>query len=1218
MHLKKNLVKYIYILWGIALFPFIVLAEHYNIKIYTVEDGLPQSQVYCLYQARNGYLWIGTLGGGVGKFDGITFTNYTTKDGLVDNQVRTIFEDTENKLWFGTDKGVCVYNGFAFQRPAAGDVLNDSVVRIIRADNAGNTWIGSDTGAWKYDGKTFRHFTRKDGLPDDVITSILADSKGNLWFGTDAGGAARYDGSTFTHFKIPGSPVNDTVYSILEDHKGNLWFGAHGGVCKYDGKSFRDYTGKDGLSRNPVKAILEDRESNLWFATDGGGVCKYDGRVFTYITEKNGLASNVVWSLLEDREGNIWIGTYRGGLNKYSGDAFTYFSSKDGLGDDVIRSIMVDRDGYFWFGTFRGGAGRFDGKTVTNFTKKDGLVDDFVLTTFQDRKGNLWFGTYNGVSKFDGKKFANLTPKDGLSDRVIRVIFEDQAGNIWFGTNKNGIDRFDGKTITNFSTKDGLPDNQVTAIVEDPDREGTFWIGTLNGIGMYDGETFSNISKKCGIKQKNIYSIIPDPRGGLWFAAYGDGILKYKDCSFQIFNSNDGLINDNVVSLCFDNRGKLWIGTEKGICLFETEIYAQTGQKVFKSYGPAEGFSGVECIHNAVCKDDNGNTWFGTIKGAIRCNPFKEKPNTVEPVTHITGLRLLTGGKNLIDYAGGISPENGLPLYLRLPYDKNYLVFDFIGLNFTAPGKVQYRYQLEGFDHFWVPCGEGSYADYPNLPPGNYTFKVKASNSDGVWNKKPVSYSFKITPPFWQTWWFYLISAIAVMGSIYAFIKIRVKHLEKQRAILEEKVRISTLALKEEKEKVERINLELEKRVLERTSELVKTNQALHEEMALKKELEAQLLHAQKMEAIGTIAGGIAHDFNNLLMGILGNVSLILTDEEFSRTYKGELKAIEQCVQNGAGLTRQLLGFARRGKYQAIPMDLNSLIEESAKMFNRTRKEITIYGKYEPHLWAVDADRGQIEQVLLNLLVNAWQAMPDGGNIYLQTENVTLAENVVKPYDLKPGNYVKISITDTGVGMDEATRVRVFEPFFTTKELGRGTGLGLASVYGIITNHAGIIEVHSEKGAGTTFTIYLPASQKEIVMEKKAPETVYLKGREAILLVDDEELVAEVGEKLLKRLGYTVLVARNGADGLEIYKKYIDRIALVILDMIMPGMGGKETFERLKEIDPGVKVLLSSGYSMDGQAAEILKSGCKGFIQKPFAMMELSQKIRSLLDSKNN
>jgi signal transduction histidine kinase len=236
-----------------------------------------------------------------------------------------------------------------------------------------------------------------------------------------------------------------------------------------------------------------------------------------------------------------------------------------------------------------------------------------------------------------------------------------------------------------------------------------------------------------------------------------------------------------------------------------------------------------------------------------------------------------------------------------------------------------------------------------------------------------------------------------------------------------------------------------------------------------KKEPEAQLRHAQKMEAIGTMAGGVAHDFNNLLMGIMGNVSLMLLNASPNHPHYSELKHIEQCVQRGADLTKQLLGFAMGGKYETIPTNLNEIIKNSAKMFNRTRKEISIHEKYETDLRPVEVDRGQIEQVLVNLYVNAWQAMPGGGNIYIQTENVTLNEKEAKPYNVKPGNYVKTSITDTGVGMDEETRQRIFEPFFTTKEMGRGTGLGLASVYGIIKNHGGFTQVDSEKNRGTTF-----------------------------------------------------------------------------------------------------------------------------------------------------
>jgi len=368
------------------------------------------------------------------------------------------------------------------------------------------------------------------------------------------------------------------------------------------------------------------------------------------------------------------------------------------------------------------------------------------------------------------------------------------------------------------------------------------------------------------------------------------------------------------------------------------------------------------------------------------------------------------------------------------------------------------------------------------------------------------------------------------------------------------------------------------------------------------------------MEAIGTMAGGIAHNFNNLLMGVLGNVSLILSDTAPSHPYYAELKSIEQCVQRGTELTKQLLGFALGGKYEVKPTDLNEIVNNSSDMFSRTKKEITIHGKYETQLWAVEVDRGQIELVLVNLYVNAWQAMPGGGDIYLQTENVILGENDMKTYNVEPGNYVKVSITDTGVGMDEATRQRIFEPFFTTKEMGSGTGLGLASVYGIIKNHGGVIHVYSEKGEGTTFNIYLSASEKKIVKEKKLPEKL-LEGTETILLVDDEMFLLDVGQQMLKKMGHTVLKAESGEKAIETYRENKHEIDLVILDMIMPGMGGAETYERLKKINSNVKVLLSSGYSLSGKAAEILERGCNGFIQKPFRLKKLSQKIRSILDS---
>jgi len=380
-----------------------------------------------------------------------------------------------------------------------------------------------------------------------------------------------------------------------------------------------------------------------------------------------------------------------------------------------------------------------------------------------------------------------------------------------------------------------------------------------------------------------------------------------------------------------------------------------------------------------------------------------------------------------------------------------------------------------------------------------------------------------------------------------------------------------------------------------------------------RKRLEDQLRHAQRMEALGTLAGGISHDFNNLLMGIQGRTSLMLMDTDSSHSNFKHLSGIEGYVKYAADLTKQLLGFARGGKYEVKSTDLNKLVRKTSGMFGRTKKEITIQEKYEENLFVSEVDQSQLELVLLNLYVNAWQAMPAGGDLYIQTENVTIDENYIVHPQAKAGKYAKISIADTGIGMDEVTRQKIFDHFFTTKEMGRGAGLGLASAYGIVKNHGGFITVDSQKREGSTFSIYLPASEPEMIDEKELAKAIS-EGVETILLVDDEAMILDVGERLLEKLGYDVLIARGGKEALEIYKKNRHTINMVILDMIMPEMSGSETYDKLKEINSEIKVLLSSGYSVDGQATEILKRGCNGFLQKPFGFEELSQKIREILD----
>ncbi len=382
-----------------------------------------------------------------------------------------------------------------------------------------------------------------------------------------------------------------------------------------------------------------------------------------------------------------------------------------------------------------------------------------------------------------------------------------------------------------------------------------------------------------------------------------------------------------------------------------------------------------------------------------------------------------------------------------------------------------------------------------------------------------------------------------------------------------------------------------------------------------RQQMAVQVQQAQKMEAIGTLAGGIAHDFNNLLMAIQGNISLLLLNKEPHHRDTTYLKNIETAVQRASELTRQIVGFARGGKYEARITDLNQVLAKTADMFGRSKKEITVHTHLQRGLWAVEADQSQIEQVLLGMFVNAWQAMPDGGELRLTTTNAVVEpQDSQKPPDAPAGRYACIAIVDTGVGMDAGVQARIFEPFFTTKATSQATGMGLSSAFGIIKNHRGFISVQSQPGRGSIFRIYLPAAGEEAPLSPPGPTRRHAsKAVRTILLVEDEGIVAEIGSQMLERLGYRVLVAKSGAEAMSLHEQHQAEIDLVILDMIMPGMGGGVVFDRLHALSPETPVLLSSGYSLNGQALDILKRGCRGFIQKPFNIEQLQQKIREIL-----
>jgi signal transduction histidine kinase/CheY-like chemotaxis protein len=391
-------------------------------------------------------------------------------------------------------------------------------------------------------------------------------------------------------------------------------------------------------------------------------------------------------------------------------------------------------------------------------------------------------------------------------------------------------------------------------------------------------------------------------------------------------------------------------------------------------------------------------------------------------------------------------------------------------------------------------------------------------------------------------------------------------------------------------------------------------------DVTTQRELEYQLQQVRRLDAIGNLAGGIAHNFNNLLMGIQGNVSILFQNKIAGDPGYDELAGIERCIDSGANLTRQLLSFAKGGRYSLSMVDVNEIVDKSADMFARTRKEINVERDLEAEPVMAEVDVAQIELALMDLYVNAWHAMPAGGTLTITTiANVALDEAFVQPYQVRPGKYSKIEVGDTGAGMDERTIERIFEPFYTTRPIGDGTGLGLASVFGIIKQHKGIITVDSEPGSGSTFSIFLPAAR---ILEKPkqrdklraiSSDTPPEKGSGTILVVDDEEYILNADEAMLNELGYDVLLANGGKEALRVFDENKDTIKLLILDLIMPDLSGETVYDRIKAIRPDVRVILSSGYSIEGQAESILKKGCDGFIQKPYNLNQLAQKIKEIL-----
>jgi ligand-binding sensor domain-containing protein/signal transduction histidine kinase len=920
----------------------------------------------------------------------VEFKNFEKDDGLMHNRINTILEDRQGNIWIGIGGfGVSCFSADGFVNYAWRNSIADRGVYSIVEDKDGTLWFGTSKGLSCFDGKTFRHFTTADSLHTDTISAIAIKKKGKLWLGTDRG-LAYYEKDNFIDYSTENDLLRESVIALLCDSGGSLWIGTKKGLNRFRDGKITAYTKKQGLSHDSVTTLMEDRSGNLWIGTWEGISLFSGGKIINYST-KNGLPNNFIYSISQDREGNIWFGTHGGASCLTSLNINTY-SKENGLPDDMVVDIIQDKKGRYWFGTSEGlsccARGNFK-----NYTTKDGLISDSINSLMEDRQGNIWIGTAQGLSIFSSDSFTNYTEKDGLSSNIIFKLLESRDGTIWIG-NRRGLTRCSNGKFS--APPFNMEQDSVLCIMED--TRGELWFSSRSVLYNYSENQLTSFSNRAGLSGHIINVIFEDSKGKIWIGTE-EGLSCFDRGEFILYSTGNNALVDKACNFILeDAHDRLWIGNSRGLACYDG--------KGFKTYtnermglNRSTWFTGI--------KDNRGELWIGSSEGVTSFYPPPVEINTTPPPVYITSVKVM---------------EKEVPLAEtgQFAYNQNIFRFNFLGISFSPAG-VQYKYRMEGIDKDWR-FTTNRYLFYPFLPPGSYNLKVKAVNNDGFESVKAARYSFKIFPPFWQTWWFLVFSGLIIILLLVLVFHFRVKRV---------------------REKAE---------LRARKAELEVRNR--------------QLVMSQRMELMAALAAGNVHDLKNLMAVIIGYSRLMGRKHQGDKEDYQNLEIIKETAATAVQMAKQILSFARPKRHsQHEAVELGQELAEIIETLKITQpKNIQIL--WEPPSEAIyfPFHHARFQQLVMNLCLNACQAVPGGGKLSISLSRIADKEIILE-------------IADTGTGIEKKNLKKIFDPMFTTKEPGKGTGLGLFVVKQIVNEYEGKIEVHSEPGKGTTFVIRFPCNK---------------------------------------------------------------------------------------------------------------------------------------------
>jgi ligand-binding sensor domain-containing protein/serine phosphatase RsbU (regulator of sigma subunit) len=769
------------------LLTFFVNAQTYPFSNLTINNGLSNEQVLSIFQGDDGVMWFGTSGGGITKFDGKTSEYLTVKDGLADNVVFAIAKDKKGRILIGTNNGLSVFDPFVhvkskakrFKNYTTKDGLSHNRVFSIMFDENGVALLGTSRGISSFKDSICKKMVIDPKLDTSSIFRIMKDSQRNLWCSSLGNGVFKTDGNLTLNYTTKDGISNDMVFSVIEVAHNNIWFLTGEGLFEFvDGKF--DLINPANLDTTATYfSCFKDRNKAIWIGTSKGLIKQKTDGTCTVFLKKNGLVDNSIFDIYQDREANMWFASDQGGVSKLASERFYIYTTKDSLLADEIRAVDQNRNnGEYWLGTNRGLTKLKNGRTknYNNTQLASGVSEIWGITC--DPKDLYYMGTSNGIVVSNGESFKryNCLDKEDRMNAIVTTLV-DTNGDILLGTQVGVAQLKDGIIVPRSDI--GIPKTYISKIVLD--QKGNYWFCTDDGLFFYDRKTVKHYTQADGLPDCRVKNIIFDENNKMWLAT-SVGALVSENGKFVNVTSKLALTSPDVYSIVKDHNKHIWAGVSGGVVKISVD-----GDHKLRYYDNDFGFAGQVCNQNSMLIDKNDRICVGCSKGFVIYQQEYDSDNSLEPITKIKRIDLFYEETDWSKYTDSVSAGD-IPFNLELPYDKNYLTFNFIGVSLTAPDKVSYKFMLKGFDKDWRLSNKTD-ASYPNIAPGKYEFIIYANNGEGVWNAEPVVFKFEISPPFWRTWWFYGLIAAVILTGIYSYVKIRAANFKilKQNEIIEEK-----------------------------------------------------------------------------------------------------------------------------------------------------------------------------------------------------------------------------------------------------------------------------------------------------------------------------------------------------------------------------------------------------------------------------------------------